>query len=261
MKNNALKTRPWKTTQTYPYPAEPPPVPKRSVGGRLLRALLLIFFGTWMFGLGVIVGRETVPIDIERNPLAEEFAARKAEEMAADRKQLEEVVETLQESDLGFYEELRNGSTQTQESIIPFVNPANPIEKKPVETKRPAVKKPLAAPKIETPVQSTPKPDPPLQPAPKTPPKPPPEAVGGETGDFAIQVASFGNPLDAERLVDHLRGNGYPSAYQTNEEVPGVGMRFRVKVGFFPNKSSAEGVLSRLVTEENLMDAFIFHRK
>ena len=261
MKNNALKTRPWKATQTYPYPAEPPPAPKRSLGGKLLRALLMIFFGTWMFGLGVIVGRETVPIDLESDRLAEEFAARKAEEMAADRKQLEEGSETLQETDLDFYEELRNGSTQPPESIIPFVNPASPLEKKQIETKRPAVKKPLAAQKIETPVEPPPKPDPPSRPAPETPPNPQPEAVGAETGDFAIQVASYGNPMDAERLVDRLRSRGYPSAYQTNEEVPGVGMRFRVKVGFFPSKSSAEGVLNRLVTEENLIDAFIFHRK
>lgn len=260
MKNNALKTRSWPATQNYPpYPAEPPPAPKRSLGGKMLRGLLLFFFGAWMFALGVIVGREAVPIDFEINPLAEEFSARKAEEMAEAREQLEKGVETLQEAELDFYDELRNGVSQPAEPILPLVNPAEPLKPKQVETKRPVAKKPAVAQKIETPAPPPPKPDPPPRPAPA--PEPPPKAVGGETGEFAIQVASYGNPMDAERLVDRLRGNGYPSAYQSNEEVPGVGMRFRVKVGYFTSKSSAGGVLSRLVKEENLIDAYIFHRK
>ncbi len=265
MKNNALKTRSWAATQNYPpYPAEPPPAPKRSLGGKLLQALLLFFFGAWMFALGVIVGRETAPIDFEINPLAKEFSARKAEEMAEEREQLETGVDTLQEAELDFYDELRNGTSQPAEPILPFVNPAKPREQKQmeprqVETKRPAAKKPAVARNIETPAQPPPKPDPPPRPAP--PPDPPPKAVGGETGEFAVQVASYGNPIDAERLVDRLRENGYPSAYQSNEDIPGIGMRFRVKVGYFTSKSSAEGVLNRLVKEENLIDAYIFHRK
>jgi cell division septation protein DedD len=258
MKNNALKTRSWAATQNYPtYPAEPPPAPKRSLGGKLLRGLLLFFFGTWMFALGVIVGRETAPIDFEINPLAEEFYARKAEEMAEERELLERGVETLQEAELDFHKELQNSASETREPILPLVNPANPLKPNQIETKRPVAKKPAVAKKIEPPAHPPTKPDPPPRPA----PEPPPKAVGGETGEFAIQVASYGNPMDAERLVDRLRGNGYPSAYQSNEEVPGIGMRFRVKVGYFTSKSSAEGVLSRLVQEENLIDAYIFHRK
>lgn len=254
MKHNALKTRPWTATQTYPYPEEPPPPLERSLGGKMLRGLLMMLFGTWMFALGFFVGRETVPIDFEINPLEKEFVALKAEEKAEDQKQLQEGVDSLRDTDLDFYEELRNGSSQGPDAIIPFVNPA-----KPVETKRPLAKKPPASQRNEPPATASEKPESRPKPAPKPPP--PAKATGGETGNFAIQVASFGNPMDAERLVDRLRENGYPSAYQTNEDVPGVGVRFRVKVGYFTGKPIAERVLKQLVKEENLVDAYIFQRK
>jgi cell division septation protein DedD len=78
---------------------------------------------------------------------------------------------------------------------------------------------------------------------------------------FGIQVASFLTQADADRMIERLRAAGFPSAYRSDEEIEGKGVRFRIKIGFYENKGDATAVMERLHRTENLPDAYVFKRK
>lgn len=281
MKRNGLKARATPKVQRFPPPASAPvegkqPPPRGSVK----KWGFTLFVALWMFVLGIWVGRETTPVHVAVKPIKTELTRLREAEKEKDRLALQEAADELKETELGFYDDLTRETprTWTEQVEPPPVEPPAEIEVKrslskksigplKIKTIRPEEREPpaeKAAPAPE-PAAPKPKPSPGPEPAvaaspPPAPPKPAP-APAQENVLYAIQVASFALQSDSDRMVDELRRKGYGSVYQTSEEVGGIGIRYRVKVGDFRERNQAATHLKRLREEEGLMDAYIFQRK
>ena len=159
--------------------------------------------------------------------------------------------------DLDFYEDLKNPSrapagTERPETSKDIAPAGPPMIKRPLSTKYRASARPES--KVVSPAKAEPagNPPPPKSSAPVSS-MPQPE----EGGRFAVQVASFVLASDADRTVAMLKKQGYAGVYRTAENIPGIGVRYRVRVGQFSNPVSARGVLTRLKNSDNFRDAFI----
>lgn len=189
---------------------------------------LLFFVMGWMFVLGIMVGRGTAPVPLGAHALEKELAALKAAMLQQEQAQLETQAKSTEDksAQLGFYEELK---------------------KPPPAPPQPAPRPPAAAPKPPPEPASRPRPVPP--PAKETAPQPRTDQHAGERGRFTIQVAAFREVQSAERLVTALRSKGY-QAYQIRMTVGDTGEWFRVRVGAFENRESAEAMIKRLNADQ-----------
>jgi hypothetical protein len=77
------------------------------------------------------------------------------------------------------------------------------------------------------------------------------------TFNLTIQVASFKNQKDADRLVAKLKKRKYP-AYSAIGVIPGKGIWYRVRIGYFKTRTGATHMLDRLKQENR--KAFLIHR-
>lgn len=216
------------------------------------RYVAIILIAAWMFGLGVLVGRETAPVKFDIQKLTRELENL----IAADvKKQLEpvevETGDTKTKTELEFYEELkksgpvapdpppRKESRQPQEKPPP-VSVSRVDESPPVEKREPAAT--AAAKKSAT--------------------KPVGQAEGGNprltgsaaaraldnTRSMTIQAASLKDLAEADALVKKLKDRGYP-AYKTIAVVPGKGIWFRIRVGRYSSREAAGDVVGKLKKE------------
>ena len=71
------------------------------------------------------------------------------------------------------------------------------------------------------------------------------------TEDFSVQVGSFGNAEQAERLRTNLAQKGYPVRVQPTT-VPGQGVRYRVRVGNFADRTAADHTAHHLTAQEQV---------
>lgn len=200
----------------------------------LLWLLGVLFICGWMFGLGILVGRGTAPVqfDIEnlKKDIKEELKAA-IEKEKEEKKGVESYTTGQTSSDgkqnLEFYEDLKStkdttGSIKMDKEVINEVPSKKP---EPVKTEDKTVIEPVIAKEIEA-------------------PKPPStENVSGPV--FTVQTSSGKEKKGVEKTVKTLINKGYP-AYMTMSEIPGKGTWYRVRVGEFKDRKEAEKVLSRL---------------
>ena len=69
--------------------------------------------------------------------------------------------------------------------------------------------------------------------------------------DFSVQVGSFGNAEQAERLRTNLAQKGYPVRVQPTA-LPGQGVRYRVRVGNFADRTAADQTAHHLTAQEQV---------
>ncbi len=73
--------------------------------------------------------------------------------------------------------------------------------------------------------------------------------AGGQAEDRAdphiLQVASMKDGAAATALVEKLKQQGYP-AYRESIEIPDKGVWYRVRVGAYPDRETAEAVQSQM---------------
>lgn len=69
--------------------------------------------------------------------------------------------------------------------------------------------------------------------------------------DFSVQVGSFGHAEQAERLRTNLAQKGYPVRVQP-AAVPGQGVRYRVRVGNFADRTAADQTAHHLTAQEQV---------
>jgi len=74
---------------------------------------------------------------------------------------------------------------------------------------------------------------------------------------FTIQIASLKDSGIADKLVGRLKKGGYP-AYRSIGKIPGKGIWYRVRVGYFNSRSEADPTLNRLKKEK--IEAIIIQR-
>ena len=75
------------------------------------------------------------------------------------------------------------------------------------------------------------------------------KAPGAE--DFSVQVGSFEHSEQAERLRTNLSQKGYQARIQP-AAVPGQGLRYRVRVGNYPERTAADQTAQHLTAQEQV---------
>jgi cell division septation protein DedD len=207
---------------------------RRAVAGWALAAFLLC---GWMFGLGVWVGRGTVPLRFDTAHMQAEIILPQAEGPPDGKAGESDPGAARDSTELDFFEDLEKDRHDTR---LPEDKPQEPAAEKapekmaakvPPEAEKSPTEKPAAAPKSEK--QTTPRETDKAKPVP------------ADEGSYTIQVASVKNQADADRLVARLKKQGYP-AYRTLGKVPGKGIWFRVRVGEYASRHDAGSVLAKL---------------
>ena len=194
---------------------------------------LTFFACAWMFILGILVGRGTVPVQFDIEKLHNELAALKE---IVIKKELDQYKidsnAAKNKTKMEFYEELKDTSVE------------NRLESDITEQKR----KPLPEKKASSGIKKTGPPE-----KAKTVQKSK-KAVLSKTAEnnkkFTIQVASLKDSSIADKLVAKLKKRGYP-AYRSIGKIPGKGIWYRVRVGYFKNRAEAGSTLKRL-NKDNL---------
>jgi cell division septation protein DedD len=211
---------------------------------------LMLFVCAWMFVLGILVGREMVPVKFDIEKLQNELTALKE---AVIKKELDQYKIDSNTDDsktkMGFYETLKKtgGDVKLKNDTIKPQKKSEPKKTASLQKKKMPTRKTGLASKVKT---SDPK---------KASQNNPPDSAGHERTDnkFTIQVASLKDSGVADKLVSRLKKGGYP-AYRSIGKVPGKGIWYRVRVGYFKSRSEAVPTLNRLKKEK--MNAIIVQR-
>jgi len=200
---------------------------------------LTLFVCAWMFVLGILVGREMVPVKFDIEKLQNELAALKE---AVIKKELDQYKIDSNTDDsktkMGFYETLKKtgGDAGLKNDTIKRQQKSEPKKTASLQKKKMPTQKTGPAPKVKT-ADS--------------------KKASQNNNKFTIQVASSRDSGIADKIVNRLKKGGYP-AYQSIGKVPGKGIWYRVRVGYFNSRSEAGLTLKRLKKEK--IDAIIVQR-
>ena len=198
--------------------------------GVTLWICLTFFACAWMFVLGIFVGRGTVPVRFDIEKLENELAALKEAVIKKefDRYKLDSA-SADNKTKMEFYDALKNtGGEEKLKTDIPQNKPT-PLPKKAVsKTKKTLVSKKTATTRKEKPVTSI--------------------TSVKDNKNFTIQVAALKDSKIADNLVAKLKKRGYP-AYRSIGKIPGKGIFYRIRIGYFKNRAEASGTFNRLKKE------------
>ncbi len=191
---------------------------------------LIFFVSVWMFILGILVGRGTAPVRFDIEELQNELAALKE---AVVKKELERFKIDSNSADnkteMNFYEELKVTRDEDSLDIDTSEQKAEPLPENTVsESKKIGPSEEALS--VKSHQESEP-------------------ATISKTDkinkNLTIQVASFKDPNVADKMVAELKKKGYP-AYRSIGKIPGRGIWFRVRIGYFSSKSQAGSMLKML---------------
>lgn len=192
---------------------------------------LIVLSATWMFILGVLVGRGTSPLRFDLDRIETKLKTYVSAAIEKENEQSQNLIAELKDPiNSGSLGELDSGK---------FTKPMPP-------------QKPDAPKQVAKQQQSTPKP-PPSKPESETPgekPPPPPAPAADEPDKdieprFTVQVSSIKDANAAAQMVLRLKRKGYP-AFMKPVRVQGVGVTYRVMVGDFKTRTSADFLNKRL---------------
>jgi cell division septation protein DedD len=199
---------------------------------------LTLFACAWMFVLGIFVGREMVPVRFDIEKLQNELAALKERVIKKELDQYKIDSNTdVTKTKMKFYETLKKTGREDRLN--------NTVVKQP---KKSLPEKSASLSKVKMPNKS-------VSPARKeirsglkklsksTPPAAAKQEPSGKR--VTIQVASMRASGDADKLVNKLKKEGFP-AYRAIGKIPGKGIWYRVRVGYFKNRTEAGLMLKRL---------------
>jgi cell division septation protein DedD len=198
--------------------------------------LFLIFFASaWTFVVGIFVGRGTAPVKFNVEKLEKELLTLKEAVIKKGQDSFKIPKEPVQkETELGFYEALKDNPKETRPSVSLPVPPKKSSGKERVKNKATSVK---VSPKREK-----------LDPKPQKG-KTAAAAKTAELGtSYTIQVAALKDRIKADKLVADLQKKGYP-AYRSTGKVPGKGTWYRIRIGNYKNRADAGSTMSRLKKE------------
>ncbi len=253
-----------KKEKTSPKKKKSPPSPPRK--GLAVWIGLTLFACGWMFVLGILVGRETVPVTFNMEKLQNELAALKE---AVVKKELDQYKidsnADIDKTKMGFYETLKKtGSDDGLKADIPKLK-SKPLAEEKTES---GTKKTSPPKKIESEKRKT---SPPKKAESETKKTPPPKKLATPQKKntvnvkksaegkkkFTIQIASLKDSVAADKMVAKLKKRGYP-AYRSIGKIPDKGIWYRVRVGYFKNRTEARGTVTRLKNEK--IEAIIVQR-
>ena len=190
---------------------------------------LIIFVSAWMFVLGVLVGRDTVPVKFDIEKLQKELVALKEAVIKKEQKRFKIDSDGVRnKTDFGFYEALKEtkkdknngaGISKEQETKHLSKNETVKVKKRVISGKSKIINKDKQKNLTETDKKLT------------------------------IQVASLKDSKDADEMVARLKKKGYP-AYRISSNIPEKGIWHRVRIGFFKDKAEAGSTLNKLKKEK-----------
>ena len=235
---------------------------KQSRRGQILWIGLTLFVCAWMFVLGILVGREMVPVKFDIEKLQNELAALKE---AVIKKELDQYKIDSNTDDsktkMGFYETLKKTGDEARlkNDTINHQKKSEPKKTASLQNKKMSTRKTGPAPKEKTldlkkATQNNP---------PAVASSPASQARQGGQGHeragnkFTIQIASLKDSGIADKLVIRLKKGGFP-AYRSIGKVPGKGIWYRVRVGDFNSRFEAGPTFNRLKKEK--IDGIIVQR-
>jgi cell division septation protein DedD len=262
--NNHEKKIMGKKEKASPKKKKSSPLPPRK--GLAVWIGLTLFACGWMFVLGILVGRETVPVKFNMEKLQNELAALKE---AVIRKELDQYKidsnADIDKTKMAFYETLKKpGSDDGFETDVSKLKRKALAEKKTESgTEKTSMPKKIESGKRKI---STPKK---IESGKRkiSPPKKIETAQKKKTvnltktadvnNKFAIQIASLKNSAAADKMVVKLKKRGYP-AYRSIGKIPDKGIWYRVRVGYFKTRAEARGTVKQLKNEK--IEAIIVQR-
>jgi len=223
---------------------------KQTRKGLILWIGLTLFFCAWMFVLGILVGREMVPVKFDIEKLQNELAALKE---AVIKKELDQYKIDSNTDDsktkMGFYESLKKTGGEAGLKNDTIKRQEKPEPKKTASLKKKKTPIPKTGPALKAKTSDLKR---------VTQNNPPAVARHERAGSkFTIQAASLRDSRIADKLVSRLKKKGYP-AYRIIGKIPGKGIWYRVRVGYFKSRSEAGPTLNRLKKEK--MNAIIVQR-
>ena len=190
---------------------------------------LIVFVSAWMFVLGVLVGRDTVPVKFDIEKLQKELVALKEAVIKKEQKRFKIDSDGVRnKTDFGFYEALKEtkkdknngaGISKKQETKHLSKNETVKVKKRVISGKSKIINKDKQKNLTETDKKLT------------------------------IQVASLKDSKDADEMVAKLKKKGYP-AYRTSSNIPEKGIWHRVRIGYFKDKAEAGSTLDKLKKEK-----------
>ncbi len=190
---------------------------------------LIVFVSAWMFVLGVLVGRDTVPVKFDIEKLQKELVALKEAVIRKEQKRFKIDSDGVKnKTDFGFYEALKEnqkdknngaGISKKQETKHLSKNEPVKVKKRVISGKSKIINKDKQKNLTETDKKLT------------------------------IQVASLKDSKDADEMVAKLKKKGYP-AYRISSNIPEKGIWHRVRIGYFKDKAEAGSTLNKLKKEK-----------
>ena len=190
---------------------------------------LIVFVSAWMFVLGVLVGRDTVPVKFDIEKLQKELVALKEAVIRKEQKRFKIDSDGVRnKTDFGFYEALKEtkknknngaGISKKQETKHLSKNETVKVKKRVISGKSKIINKDKQKNLTETDKKLT------------------------------IQVASLKDSKDADEMVARLKKKGYP-AYRISSNIPEKGIWHRVRIGYFKDKAEAGSTLNKLKKEK-----------
>ena len=256
-----MANRPVKQTRTAAAKAKPRVTRSNHAGW----IALLVAASACMFVLGVLVGRNSSPVNFNMETLDN----LEPSVLAADAGKPEIEAEPMPEDiPFEFYDELRKKSEIDEYAegrprvLKPKYEKPEPSE---IRMARAESRSSSTAPAVKTRESSKPE-TVSRQPAPTAESREPeraqapaetrtPETTNPADRLFAIQVASLRDPEKAETLRRKFRAKGYPAFTQV-ATVAGKGQWCRVRIGPYAERSQAENDLARL--HKAGVDAMLF---
>jgi cell division septation protein DedD len=203
-----------------------------SFKGLTLWICVTIFVSAWMFVLGIFVGRGTAPVKFDIEKLQKELAHLKETGLKSEMRRYNMDANTEDnKTELGFYETLKETKNE------------NPLDLNKTEAKKTQLPKKVSKPQ-KTENTKTPETPDTNKIASKEKSAPTAKKPKGQ-GSLTIQLAAFKDPAAADKLVAKLKKRGYP-AYRIIGKIPGKGIWFRVRVGYYTNRTEADSMLSKL---------------
>lgn len=194
-----------------------------------------------MFFLGILVGRDTAPVNFDIQKLERQIAELRREAMKDEQNKLHKVPAEISEprSMLKFYDALKEKGRGE-----------DPLYSRSPEAKAPSGDKKTAAPQKEK-VSSAAASDKPA-PSERTKRNVPESSRPSEKilKNYSIQVSASKDPKEADKLVEIYKKKGYP-AYRDRAELKDGAVWHRVRIGPYKAYSEAQRVLVSVKKEKS----------
>jgi cell division septation protein DedD len=192
----------------------------------------------WMFGMGVMVGRDTAPIRFDLDQLKKTLGALQKTERAPKRgAPAADPAQMKEKTKLDFYEVLPKSRDDADMPKLPKPPPAEATAAKPAAA---APKAPEQRTEAKTDKHAVAQPAPPAH---QVAPAAPSAAAPGQV--FTVQISAVKSETEARRLAERLRHSGY-AAHVEATALPDKSTWYRVRMGEFPTRESARGTVDRL---------------